>query len=58
MARVNITLSDELDNRFRSVVAQSIGFKKGNLQLAIEQAIEEWIKQHGRTTKEAPSVTA
>jgi hypothetical protein len=55
---VNITLSDELDNRFRSVVAQSIGFKKGNLQLAIEQAIEEWIKQHGRTTKEAPSVTA
>jgi hypothetical protein len=55
MARVNITLNDELDNRFRSAVAQSIGFKKGNLQLAIEQAIEEWIKQHGSSQRAVSS---
>jgi len=41
--RLNITLSKELDKKFRETVAESIGFKKGNLQVAIEEAINEWI---------------
>ena len=44
--RVNITLDEELDKRFREAVFQTLGFKKGNLQIAIEEAIEAWIKEH------------
>jgi hypothetical protein len=44
--RVNITLDEELDKRFRETVSQTLGFKKGNLQVAIEEALEEWIKEH------------
>ncbi len=44
--RLNITVSKELDRRFRDTVADSLGFKKGNLQIAIEDALEEWIKKH------------
>jgi hypothetical protein len=46
--RVNITVNKDLDKRFRETVAQTIGFKKGNLQVAIEDALEEWIKEHGK----------
>ena len=43
MGRITITLNDELDKRLRETVADTIGFKKGNLQVAIEDALEEWI---------------
>lgn len=46
MGRVNITLNDELEKRFREVVSGTLGFKKGNLQLAIEQAIHKWIEEN------------
>ncbi len=41
-----MTLNDELEKKFRETVAQTIGFKKGNLQIAIEEAIEAWMKEH------------
>ena len=44
MARITITLNDELDKKLRETVADTIGFKKGNLQIAIEEAIEAWVK--------------
>ena len=43
MGKMNITLSDELEKKFRDMVAHTLGFKKGNLQIAVEEAIEEWI---------------
>jgi hypothetical protein len=49
--RLNITVNKELDSRFREAVAQTIGFKKGNLQVAIEEALDEWIKQHKKDRK-------
>jgi hypothetical protein len=49
--RLNITLSKALDKRFRETVAQSIGFKKGNLQVAIENALEEWIDKQAKKRK-------
>ncbi len=46
MGKVTLTLNDELEKKFRETVAQTIGFKKGNLQIAIEEAIEAWMKEH------------
>ena len=46
MARITITLNDDLDKKLRETVADTIGFKKGNLQIAIEEALDTWIKQH------------
>lgn len=46
MARITITLNDTLDKKLRETVADTIGFKKGNLQVAIEEALEQWIKEH------------
>jgi hypothetical protein len=46
MGRITITLNDNLDKKLRETVADTIGFKKGNLQVAIEEALEEWIKEH------------
>jgi predicted transcriptional regulator len=45
MGRITITLNDDLDKKLRETVAKTIGFKKGNLQVAIEQALETWIQQ-------------
>jgi predicted SpoU family rRNA methylase len=46
MGRITITLNDELDKKLRQTVSDTIGFKKGNLQIAIEEALEEWIREH------------
>ena len=45
MGRITITLNDDLDKKLRETVADTIGFKKGNLQVAIEDALEKWIQQ-------------
>lgn len=44
MGRITLTLDDELDKRLRQVVSETLGFKKGNLQVAVEEALEEWIQ--------------
>ena len=49
--RLNITVSKELDERFRKTVAGTIGFKKGNLQIAIEEAVNEWIAKYEAKVK-------
>jgi hypothetical protein len=48
MGRITITLKDDLDKQLRNTVAQTIGFKKGNLQIAIEEALEAWIEEKAR----------
>jgi metal-responsive CopG/Arc/MetJ family transcriptional regulator len=45
MGRITITLNDDLDKKLRETVSDTIGFKKGNLQIAIEEALEQWIKE-------------
>jgi hypothetical protein len=51
MARITITLKDELDKKLRETVSDTIGFKKGNLQIAIEEALEEWVKAKRKERK-------
>ena len=43
MARIILTIDDELDKQFRSEVARRLGMKKGNLQIAAEEALKAWI---------------
>ena len=45
MGRMSIVLSDELEERFRKVVAAKYGWKKGALSEAIGAAVEDWIKK-------------
>jgi len=39
-------MHDDLEKEFREEVSKNLGFKKGNLQIAIEEAIKEWIAKH------------
>lgn len=43
MGKINFVIDDELDEKFRKVIFKRMGMKKGNISLAIEQAIKEWI---------------
>lgn len=44
MGNIKVILPDELEKEFREEVFKQLGMKKGNLTLAIEEAIREWIK--------------
>jgi hypothetical protein len=44
MGKMNVVLSDELEDKFRKAVYENKGYKKGNISEAIEEAIECWIK--------------
>ena len=44
MARINLVIDDELDEQFRNEVAKRLGMKKGNIKVAIEDAIRDWVK--------------
>ncbi len=44
MGRVDVILKDDLEKEFRMEVAKSLGMKKGNLTVAIEDAIRKWVE--------------
>lgn len=43
MGQMSIVIDDELDAKFRAAIAKTIGFKKGNIKIAVEEAIQLWI---------------
>ena len=45
MGKMNIVLTDELENKFRKAVYETKGYKKGNISEAMEEAIQCWIKE-------------
>jgi hypothetical protein len=45
MGKMNIIIKNEIEDRFRRTVANTKGFKKGNISIALEEAIELWIKE-------------
>ena len=47
MARINLVIDDKIDKQFRDEVAKRLGMKKGNIKIAIEDAIKLWIEQKG-----------
>jgi hypothetical protein len=51
MAKMNIILNDNTEERFRKAVADYKGFKKGNLSEALEEAIDLWIMEQAKRGK-------
>lgn len=45
MARMNIVVSDKVEEKFREAVFMKYGMKKGNITKAAEQALQEWIER-------------
>ena len=43
MGAIKVILQDDLEEKFRTEVFKSKGMKKGNLTIAIEEAITSWI---------------
>ena len=48
MGKMNIVLNDNTEERFRKAVANNKGLKKGNISIALEEAIELWIEQQAK----------
>lgn len=48
MARINLVLDDNLENQFRKAVADKLGMKKGNIQIAVEEALKDWINKKNK----------
>ena len=46
MGKLNISLSDDLEKKFRETVFEKFGMKKGNINKAFEEAIDDWIKKN------------
>jgi hypothetical protein len=43
MGRIVVELDEGLEKSFRDEVARRLGMKKGNIKIAMEQAISKWI---------------
>jgi hypothetical protein len=44
MGKMNVVLKDDLEEKFRRTVFERKGMKKGNISIALEEAIEQWIE--------------
>ena len=45
VGKMNIVVGDDVEERFRKAVANTKGFRKGNISIALQEAIELWIKE-------------
>jgi len=48
MGKINISLGDDVEEKFRKAVYQRMGMKKGNISKALEEAINHWIKTYNK----------
>lgn len=46
--RLNLVVDEELENKFRRAVFEKYGMKKGNIQIAVEEALHEWIAKQAK----------
>lgn len=44
MGRMQIVLSDDTERKLRKALA-SVGYRKGNLSKAVEEAIKAWLRE-------------
>ena len=50
MVRIDLSIDDNLNEKFRHVVYKTMGMKKGNLRIALEEAINMWLKSNEKAT--------
>lgn len=46
MGRIDVILPEDLEEKFRKKVFEKYGMKRGNITTAIQEAIENWIKNN------------
>lgn len=49
MGRIDIILPDDLEEEFRAAVAKELGMRRGNLTLALQEAVRLWIETRRQT---------
>lgn len=49
--RINLVLDEDLEQKFRRAVFEKYGMKKGNIQKAVEEALDQWIKTQKKESK-------
>ena len=52
MGKMNIVLSDEIEEKFRRAVFERKGMKKGNISEALQEAIQQWMEYRQECKKE------
>jgi hypothetical protein len=45
---MNIVVQEDIEDRFRRTVANTKDFRKGNMSIALQEAMELWIKEETR----------
>jgi hypothetical protein len=53
MGRIDIVISDGIEEKLRQEVFKSMGMKKGNMSIAVEEAIKMWIESRSKKRSEA-----
>ena len=53
MGRIDIILPDDPEQEFRMEVAKQLGMKRGNLTLAVQEAVKSWIDAQRQRRSEA-----
>ncbi len=48
---MNLVVDEDLEQKFRRAVFEKYGMKKGNIQIAVEEAIHEWIAKQEKKAK-------
>lgn len=51
MGRINVTVNDKVEQEFRLEVAKRLGFKRGSLNQAMEEALKLWIREGKKDKK-------
>ena len=53
MGRIDIVISDDLEKEFREEVFKGMGMKKGNISIAVEEAIKAWVESRSKKRSDA-----
>jgi hypothetical protein len=46
--KLTVLINDELDEKFREAVFKEKGMHKGNITAAVEEALEQWVREHSK----------
>lgn len=44
--KLTVLIDDNLDEKFRETVFRRKGMHKGNITSAVEEALENWVREH------------